>query len=128
MMVIQREGEAGQVVLDPKEALEIILENCDDAYGFPPYHRIETFLQTRRGENIAGKERAIIASALSDLPAWLLKSPNRDWYQRLPDAVDVALARRGVTPTPQVRRKTTMVPVEALPNTPVPVNATLKPE
>src|SRR5207248_2400964 len=124
----QREGEAGQTVLEPKEALEIILENCDDAYGFPPYHRIETFLQTRRGENISGKERAIIASALSDLPAWLLKSPNRDWFQRLPDAVDVALARRAPAPAPHVRRKASLAPVEALPNTPVPVNATLRPE
>ncbi|MDX6644777.1 MAG: hypothetical protein QOK40_504 [Miltoncostaeaceae bacterium] len=121
MMVIQREGTAGQVVLEPKEALEIILENCDDAYGFPPYHRIETFLQTRRGENVAGKERAIIASALADLPAWLLKSPTRDWFKRLPDAVETALSRRVAASAPHVRRST-------MPATPVPVNATLRPE
>jgi hypothetical protein len=128
LMVIQREGTAGQIVLDPKEALEIILENCDDAYGFPPYHRIETFLQTRRGENVAGKERAIIASALADLPAWLLKSPNRDWFLRLPDAVDVALSRRVGAPAPHVRRKASHSPADSLPATPVPVNATLRPE
>ena len=58
----------------------------------------------------------------------VLKSPNRDWFMRLPDAVDTALSRRAAAPAPHVRRKASLAPIEALPNTPVPVNATLRPE
>ena len=35
MMVIQRGGE-GEEVLGAEAALDTLMENCDDAYGFPP--------------------------------------------------------------------------------------------
>ena len=40
MLVIQR-GGTGDVELENQEALDILLSNCEDAYGFPPYPIIE---------------------------------------------------------------------------------------
>jgi hypothetical protein len=87
LMIIQRGGE-GNVRLDPAEALDILLENCEDAYGFPPYAEIEHFLHSRNGSDLRAGERAIIASALEGAPATLLKSETMDWHRRVATIVD----------------------------------------
>ena len=33
-----------EVVLNERDALETLMRNCEDAYGFPPYQEIEGFL------------------------------------------------------------------------------------
>ena len=86
MVVIQR-GGLGEVVLSEDEALETLMSNCEDAYGFPPYAAIEGSLRRRNGSDLKEVERAIVASALSGLPASLLRSETMDWSCRLPDVV-----------------------------------------
>ena len=86
MVVIER-GGAGEMVLDEREALATLLSNCEDAYGFPPYSAIEGFLRSRNGRDLADSERAIVAHALSGLPATLLRSDSMDWWTRLPGVV-----------------------------------------
>src|SRR3954451_13217187 len=87
LMIIQR-GGTGNEELDPAEALDILLENCEDAYGFPPYSEIEHFLHSRNGSDLRSGERAIIASALDGAPAKLLKSETMDWHRRVAGIVD----------------------------------------
>jgi hypothetical protein len=91
MMIIQR-GGTGDVVLEPEEALDILLSNCEDAYGFPPYAEIEHFLHSRAGVDLRADERAIIASALDGAPALLLRSETMDWHQRVGNVVDTLTA------------------------------------
>ena len=86
MVVIQR-GGLGEVVLSEDEALETLMSNCEDAYGFPPYSAIESSLRRRNGSDLKQVERAIVASALSGLPASLMRSETMDWWCRLPDVV-----------------------------------------
>jgi dolichol-phosphate mannosyltransferase len=86
MVVIQR-GGAGQLVLDEREALETLMSNCEDAYGFPPYSAIEGSLRRRNGSDLRDVERAIVASALSGVPAAVLRSESMDWWRRLPGVV-----------------------------------------
>jgi putative flippase GtrA len=87
LMIIQRGGE-GNVALDPEEALDILLTNCEDAYGFPPYAEIEHFLHSRNGSDLRAIERAIISSALDGAPSTLLKSETMDWHKRVATIVD----------------------------------------
>ena len=86
MVVIQR-GGIGELVLSEDEALETLMSNCEDAYGFPPYSAIEGSLRRRNGSDLKQVERAIVASALTGLPATLLRSETMDWWQRLPGVV-----------------------------------------
>jgi dolichol-phosphate mannosyltransferase len=86
MVVIQRGGD-GQLVLDEREALETLMSNCEDAYGFPPYSAIEGSLRRRNGSDLRDVERAIVASALSGVPAAVLRSESMDWWRRLPGVV-----------------------------------------
>jgi hypothetical protein len=87
LMIIQRGGE-GNVTLEPEEALDILLTNCEDAYGFPPYAEIEHFLHSRNGSDLRATERAIIAAALEGAPALLLKSETMDWHRRVAAIID----------------------------------------
>jgi putative flippase GtrA len=86
MVVIQR-GGVGGLALDEQEALETLMSNCEDAYGFPPYSAIEGSLRRRNGSDLRDVERAIVASALSGVPAAVLRSESMDWWRRLPGVV-----------------------------------------
>jgi hypothetical protein len=83
MVIIQRGGR-GDVTADPEEALKILLENCEDAYGFPPYPRIEGFLHSRGGADLRGVERDIIRRAMAGLTTTIMRSETMDWHTRLP--------------------------------------------
>jgi dolichol-phosphate mannosyltransferase len=87
MVVIRRGGE-GQLVLDEREALETLMSNCEDAYGFPPYAAIEGSLRRRNGSDLRDVERAIVARALSGVPATVVCSESMDWWRRLPAIVN----------------------------------------
>jgi dolichol-phosphate mannosyltransferase len=93
MIVIER-GGSDQVDLTGAEALDILLANCEDAYGFPPYAEIELLLHGRNGSNLRGVERATIASALGKVPAILLKSETMDWHRRVVALADGANGSR----------------------------------
>jgi putative flippase GtrA len=98
MTIIQREGDEGSVLLDPQEALDILLSNCEDAYGFPPYPTIQHWLHSRNGMDLKRVERDIIERALTGKPAHLLRSEHRNWYRMFPDVVEQATGR----PIPEV--------------------------
>jgi len=86
MVVIQRDGE-GVYVLDGQEALDTLMANSADAYGFPPYDAIEGFLNNN-GRDLRLDERAIVAAALADVRTTLLRSRTMDWWRGLPVLVD----------------------------------------
>ena len=89
-MIIERGGE-GHARLAGDEAVEILMSNCEDAYGFPPYPTIAPFLHSGNGRDLRAEERAIVASALDQLPATLLRSSKMDWWTRLPAVVNRTL-------------------------------------
>jgi hypothetical protein len=97
LIVIQRE-RGGQLPLASYEAHEILMRNCEDAYGFPPYPAIETFLHARNGKDLRLRERGIVARAMGDLPSTLLRSETRDWWRDVVAVIDETLAGPPVLP------------------------------
>jgi hypothetical protein len=87
LFVIQR-GSDGFEWLEEDDALEILLGNCEDAYGFPPYHSIEDFLLGSAGEDLRAVERQILAGAFEGVSAALFSSTRLDWAERIPAVVD----------------------------------------
>ncbi len=83
LVIIQREGDY-EVKMETEEALEILRENCEDAFGFPPYAKIEEFLQGMNGHDLKVAERDIVTQAFGTVPATLIASSTMDWWQRLP--------------------------------------------
>ena len=74
------------------EAVDTLMANCEDAYGFPPYSEIEGFLRRRNGTDLGALERMIVTNALSAVPATLLMSDTMDWWRRLPAVAEGWLA------------------------------------
>jgi glycosyltransferase involved in cell wall biosynthesis len=94
LVLIERDGD-GRLPVAPYEALETLMRNCDDAYTFPPYPAIEAFLHSRGGADLRAVERSIVAAALDDVPATLLRSARREWSTQLPSvAAESALLTR----------------------------------
>ena len=86
LLVIQREAN-GFEWLDEEDALEILLRNCEDAYGFPPYNRIEDFLLDSSSDDLRTVEREILAGAFEGVHAALLSSTTLDWAERIPGLI-----------------------------------------
>ena len=63
LLIIER-GGTGETALPAAEALAILLANCDDAYGFPPYATLEHMLLAMSPEDLRAKERELIQRAL----------------------------------------------------------------
>jgi dolichol-phosphate mannosyltransferase len=105
LVVIQRGGE-GSDYLDEREALETLMRNCEDAYGFPPYPAIEGSLRSHNGRDLKDVERTIVASALSGLPAAVMRSETMDWWRRVPAVVSrwtpAAYSREANSQAPRV--------------------------
>ncbi len=78
--------------LDSLEALEILVKNCDDAYGFPPYHSIKDYLMHPDGADLRRVERGIMSDAFSKLPATLIRSRDAAWWRLIPGFVDESIA------------------------------------
>jgi dolichol-phosphate mannosyltransferase len=101
MVIIQR-GGLGDVTADPDEALEILLENCEDAYGFPPYPAIERFLHSRDGLGLREKERDIIRRAMQGRATTIMRSETMDWHARLAQLIERAARPERATPAEAV--------------------------
>jgi putative flippase GtrA len=89
LVIIQREDDF-EKRLETEEALEILLENCEDAFGFPPYAELEEWLQGMNGHNLKQAEREVIQSAFGSVPATLIASSTMDWWQKLPAVMSTA--------------------------------------
>jgi dolichol-phosphate mannosyltransferase len=80
LFVIER-GHDREETLTTREAVSTLMENCEDAFGFPPYGSIEGFL---RGLN--GTDLKLVERALSQVPATMIGSSTMDWWKRLAPA------------------------------------------
>jgi dolichol-phosphate mannosyltransferase len=80
LVVIER-GDALLRELDEETAFEILSDNTEDAYGFPPYPRIESSLTNGHVET----ERSIRRKVIGRLQAVQLRTPDRNWFERLPE-------------------------------------------
>jgi len=87
MFIIER-GPEGIVPVENSQAMEILLQNCEDAYGFPPYEDLKEFLYMADGEDLRKKEHAIIRQALGELPATAIRSSTLDWWRQIPTFVN----------------------------------------
>jgi dolichol-phosphate mannosyltransferase len=93
LFIIERGGEEKAMPIDKESGLEVLLRNCEDAYGFPPYESIKEFLYCVHGNDLRESERVIIQKAFESLPITLVQSSHLDWWRRIPGYVDQDFAR-----------------------------------
>jgi dolichol-phosphate mannosyltransferase len=91
MFIIERSGD-GTTTISNDEALKILLANCEDAYGFPPYNDLKEFLYHYNGVDLRSIEQGIIRQAFGGLPATLVRSKKLDWWCLIPTFIDEHVA------------------------------------
>jgi dolichol-phosphate mannosyltransferase len=79
---IQR-GPDHETLVEQPQAHTMALEDCEDAYGFPPYAALEPFLTTCGGRDLRPEEQQIIADGLGTRPTTLIRREARDWWSRI---------------------------------------------
>jgi hypothetical protein len=97
MVVIER-GDTRQVDLSHQEAVDVLLENCEDAYGFPPYADIKESLYHTGDRDLRVEERRIVEAAMAQCPSIAMRSETRDWFQKLPDFIDRVVSPAELAP------------------------------
>jgi dolichol-phosphate mannosyltransferase len=88
LIVIERGPEALEE-LDGGRAAEIMLDNTDDAYGFPPFRYFAPAI-TIDGEDyraLRQREAALLVRFLRDVRAWRLSRPDYSWADTIPRLV-----------------------------------------
>lgn len=93
-MVVIELGPDHQASLDPEEAEETLMRNCEDAYGFPPYPALERFLPVCDGVDLRVLEREIISSGLRGCDTTLIRSQTRSWWRQIPRILNGASAKK----------------------------------
>jgi dolichol-phosphate mannosyltransferase len=83
IFIIKR-GEEVILPMENSEAMKVLLQNCEDAYGFPPYDDVKEFLYCLDDLDLHEKEFAIIHQAMGALPATELSSNKLDWWSQIP--------------------------------------------
>jgi dolichol-phosphate mannosyltransferase len=91
MIVIER-GPDGEYPLSHEAALDVLMRNSDDSFGFPPYADIKDYLCTATGRDLRPIERATVETALSGVTATLMRSQTRDWWKQVPAFISSAVA------------------------------------
>jgi dolichol-phosphate mannosyltransferase len=89
LVVIER-GGTGENFLRSDEAVDTLIENTEDAYGFPPYAEISPFLRSLNGGDLKDREREIVSAALGRVPARVMRSETLDWSDRIPKVVTLS--------------------------------------
>ncbi len=87
MFIIER-GQEQILPIENGQAMEVLLQNCEDAYGFPPYEDVKEFLYCYYGRDLHEQETAIIRQALGQLPASVIRSSTMNWWAQIPAYVN----------------------------------------
>ena len=91
LFVIER-GPAGLADLPFDDALETLVANTDDAYGFPPFRQMAPSIVIGEDdyEELRRKEKAIMAEALSHIRARSLACNDFTWADRIPELLEAS--------------------------------------
>jgi hypothetical protein len=76
-------GQDADQRLPDDEALDRLMRNCDDAYGFPPYAAIAPSLYQSRSGDLRTREREIVAAGLQGLPKRLIRREHGNWWRSI---------------------------------------------
>jgi dolichol-phosphate mannosyltransferase len=71
-------------------AVDLLIENTDDAYGFPPFATLAPHLRMGGAdyEELRLRERALLAQAIGGSAIWRLRVPGHAWAEQIPAFAD----------------------------------------
>lgn len=81
LFIIERGGPRAATPVEPGEAIEELITNTEDAYGFPPYAQVapQLVIDGRDYLGLCQREREILSSALRAVPVTRLRTDDFGW-------------------------------------------------
>ncbi len=89
-VILIEQGDELQEQIDHASIVEALMRNAEDAYGFPPYASLAPHLVHWKGQDLAAREREIVASATQRATGTLLRSRVYSWGRRIPGLLNAA--------------------------------------
>jgi hypothetical protein len=83
-IVLIERGDPYEGEIPKEQCADILLDNADDAYGFPPYPILADQLSSWQGKNMHERERGLVEKMVKPLPARHLRSNTYDWFEHIP--------------------------------------------
>jgi 4-amino-4-deoxy-L-arabinose transferase-like glycosyltransferase/putative flippase GtrA len=83
---LMERGEPIQERVPLESAIDQLIENTDDAYGFPPFSTLAPTLVIggRNYQELRARERELLTAALSNVNIWRLRVRGHEWNELLP--------------------------------------------
>lgn len=109
--IIERGGPRAVTRLSHEDAIEQLINNTEDAYGFPPYAQLapQLIVGGEGYESLRATERAILSAALRDIPVTRMRVDDFSWpalimqdLQSTPAGLQTIEARTGPVARPAV--------------------------
>jgi hypothetical protein len=95
LTVITAGPTESMTTLAREDGLRLLKENCEDAFGFPPYDQLARLLtRDQRGRELGAVEDEIVASALADVPLSLATSDRMGWAELVWDHISGSTPHR----------------------------------
>ena len=83
-------GPDADLGLSDGEALDHLMRNGEDAYGFPPYAAIAPSLYQSPGGDLHQREREIVGRGLGSLPKRLVRREQGNWWRPILEVLSTA--------------------------------------
>jgi putative flippase GtrA len=100
-VVLIEHGQESVNALSQEAIVDHLIQNGEDAYGFPPYPELADSLSTWQGRDLHAREREIIGQAVRGKSAVHMRNPAYGWWERLPEIQRTHT--NGSKPRPRVR-------------------------
>jgi dolichol-phosphate mannosyltransferase len=94
---IMERGESMQRRVRPASAVPTLIENTDDAYGFPPFATFAPRLRIGDDDyaSLRAKEELLLRRAIAGAAVWRVRVPGHEWAEVLPELI----SQNGHTPS-----------------------------
>jgi dolichol-phosphate mannosyltransferase len=91
-IVLMERGEELEDEIGLDEAVQGLLDNTDDAYGFPPFSLFAPRIRIDGLDypELRRREAELLRSAITNARRWHLRTPGHGWADRLPELIDQA--------------------------------------
>jgi putative flippase GtrA len=85
--VLMERGEPLRTRLNVSDAADLLIENTDDAYGFPPFATLAPELSIAGMDyaQLRARERELLEEALERVVVWRVRVPGHEWDAALSD-------------------------------------------
>jgi dolichol-phosphate mannosyltransferase len=89
VFVLER-GDSLEERLTVDQVMQTLIDNTDDAYGFPPFSTFAPHIRIGADDyhTLRRKERALLTTALEHAAIWRVRVPGHEWAQILPGLLE----------------------------------------